>query len=244
LSLLLRRQPLKVLEQLPSPMVEPFGLLPSLDNGGPEARLRSASRILSRNAFESVATSMSQWLLDSSSLSATPSPNHSGRVSAEPRERRPPYTVRAWCQHCTSYAPAIHSHPALTLADGLRQAITPSSRLQPSRTSMTRITTVPTVENASTPLDCRSSSYENTSATPFHWRRSRIAYDASTAARAKSSSHSWRRIKRRVTSRICLAGRLVDESHSGIDSGSGWWSHLEEILPISGRASRSAAFPY
>jgi hypothetical protein len=33
------------------------GIVPSLDNGGPEARLRSASRILSEAALQSVATS-------------------------------------------------------------------------------------------------------------------------------------------------------------------------------------------
>ena len=43
-----------------SSSVELFGLLPSLDIGGPEARLRSAFRILVRSAFESVATSLWQ----------------------------------------------------------------------------------------------------------------------------------------------------------------------------------------
>jgi hypothetical protein len=32
--------------------------LPSLDHGGPEARLRSASRILGQSAYDSVVTSL------------------------------------------------------------------------------------------------------------------------------------------------------------------------------------------
>jgi hypothetical protein len=44
-------------------------ILPSLDNGGPEARLRSASRLSVVDAHRSVATSLSQLALDSRSTS-------------------------------------------------------------------------------------------------------------------------------------------------------------------------------
>jgi hypothetical protein len=61
-------------------LVEPFGLLPSLDDGGPEARFRSASRISVAAALRSVATSCSK------SERATFS-SSTGRASAKPLSR-------------------------------------------------------------------------------------------------------------------------------------------------------------
>jgi hypothetical protein len=61
-------------------LVELFGLLPSLDDGGPEARLRSASRISVEAALRSVATSCSKP--ERATFSTC-----TGRASAKPLSR-------------------------------------------------------------------------------------------------------------------------------------------------------------